>query len=82
MADLQIQKADHEGGELAIKRLYVPYVFTATCPACNSSVTLAGNRALFSYPTLGAKESLYFTCNNGHEWVEYVRITLVVERCE
>jgi len=67
-------------GKIEVKRFYTPGItISDTCPKCGKEVTHGGEE-YFSYPTLGAKEMVYFYCGDcDEEWQDHVIIDLIVK---
>jgi len=67
---------DTEVSELEIKKLYVPYKITETCPKCGKKLE---SQDYFSYPKLNSPEEVYFYCDDcNEELTRLIKINIIV----
>jgi len=63
--------AKYDNHEIEVKRFYLPEgEFTMFCPCCDKYVYIDLSGKYLSYPTIGAKEPLYFLCPHCEEGLE------------
>ena len=60
----KIKKSSQKGIEVNIKRFYIPFEVTTTCPKCGHVNTVDLNNEYLSYPILGEPDKVYFSCYN------------------
>lgn len=68
------------GSVIEVKRLYFPglKVF-AKCPECGDAAVRDFGDNYLSYPEVGTPIKVYFSCQNRHEWIELVMLSVSME---
>ena len=64
--------------EIPIKRFYLPFVVTDTCPKCGAEASsdLTRDGEYLSYPSLTKPEEIYLSCGTcGRQWSVRVRLS-------
>ena len=64
--------------EIPIKRFYLPFVVSDTCPKCGAkaSADLMRDGEYLSYPSLKKPEAVYLSCETcGKEWTVHLRLS-------
>ena len=76
-ANIRELPAGHSDAELMIKRLYLPFEVSDSCPDCPNTVVKDLSQDYLSYPRLGQHESVCMWCEEcDAEWDVSVVLTM------
>lgn len=69
------------GGELDIKRLYLPFEIKTECPKCKTETVRDLEQEYLSYPSIGKPEDVHFYCDEcDHEWGEKIILEISIKK--